>query len=534
MFRFFRWSLALVAVIAAAGCGDEAPAPSARSDPADSRKPAAVPAGPVRKAVAAGRFYPADESELRRTVTRLLKDARHISHPGPVIGVTAPHAGYVFSGEVAAAALKQLSAKGVQTVILVGGHGGVRLGGASVYPKGSYETPLGRVAIDEAVARDIIASSKRVRYVPSAHKGDHALEALVPFIQVHMPAAKIVPVQVWTEDAAVIDDVAQAIARAMAAPGRKCVIVNSTDLAHYPDYETAKVADTAYMKAVVTLDARKILAAEKSLRARHKAAGLECAACGTPGVAVTVAACSLLGVKRAAPVMYRSSGDAAGIGDRRRVVGYGAIAYFGGGRPAALPLPPKVKEGPMKISAEGRKRLLAIARESIALGLAEKAPPVIEPTEELARPAGVFVTLKKGRQLRGCIGIFEADKPVWKQVAEYARISAFRDPRFPPLQQDELDDVWIEISVLTEPKPIDDPMDIQLGVHGIWIIGTNGRRGTYLPQVATEHNMSKEEFLSSCSSSKAGLAPDAWKDPAKAKVLTYTAEVFSEKDPGGQ
>ena len=145
------------------------------------------------------------------------------------------------------------------------------------------------------------------------------------------------------------------------------------------------------------------------------------------------------------------------------------------------------------------------------------------------------MTLKKGERLRGCIGIFEADKPVWQQVSEYARNSAFHDPRFGPLRKEELDDVWIEISVLSKPVPIDDPLNIEIGKHGIWIIGADGyHRGTYLPQVATEHNMTKEQFLSDCCSRKARLAADAWKDPKKAKVLVYTAEVFSERDVEGK
>jgi AmmeMemoRadiSam system protein A len=186
------------------------------------------------------------------------------------------------------------------------------------------------------------------------------------------------------------------------------------------------------------------------------------------------------------------------------------------------------------ISIEGRKELLRIARESISLAFERKPSPRHEGlAEELTRPAGVFVTLKKGDRLQGCIGVFEARKPVWEHVAEYARNAAFEDRRFNRLQKSELDEVWIEISVLSELKLMENPLDIEIGKHGIWIVGANGRRGTYLPQVATEYNMSKEQFLSDCCSRKAGLAPDAWRDPKKAKVYVYTAEVFSERNIEG-
>ena len=551
-------SLLALAAPLLGGCDDEdgkAAATAAAAVPAATLHPRSAPGAeadpvtPVREPVVAGRFYEGTAPGLRRQVKGLLGKAARTDLPRPVRAVTAPHAGYVFSGSVAAAAMKQLDWQAVKTVVIVGGHE-KPLDGASVYPKGSYRTPLGRAVIDSRLARDITACSSKIRYVPSAHRGDHALEVMVPFIQVAAPLARIVPIHFWSRDPKVIDECATAVARALHArlepegQSPSVVIVNSTDLSHYPDYETARTSDAAYLDAVETLDVAKILGAERSLRAKYAGRGLDCAACCTPGVALTVAVARKLGATGAKRVAYLNSGDSERFGDKARVVGYGAVAYYGRGAvaklvppPAPPPTPPSaVKEKKsMSISVEGRKMLLRIARESIAAALEGKPVPDYEIPKELEVPAGVFVTLKKGERLRGCIGIFEADKPVWKQVAEYARNSAFRDPRFGRLAADELDEVWIEISVLSKPVPIDDPMKIEIGRHGIWIISADGRRrGTYLPQVATEHNMSKEQFLSDCCSRKAGLAPDAWKDPAKAKVLVYTAVVFSERDAEGK
>ncbi|MFW6158927.1 MAG: AmmeMemoRadiSam system protein A, partial [Planctomycetota bacterium] len=146
---------------------------------------------------------------------------------------------------------------------------------------------------------------------------------------------------------------------------------------------------------------------------------------------------------------------------------------------------------------------------------------------ELQRPLGAFVTLHKRGQLRGCIGAFTADKPVCHVVGEMARSSAINDPRFQPLTEAELSDLDIEISVLSPMEKTDDPLSLELGVHGVYV-KRGLQSGTFLPQVATEHGMSKEQFLSTCCAHKAGLPPDAWKKDPQTEVYLYTAQVFGE------
>ena len=182
------------------------------------------------------------------------------------------------------------------------------------------------------------------------------------------------------------------------------------------------------------------------------------------------------------------------------------------------------------ISEEGQKRLLSIARQTLEATIREEPVPEFEETsEELVAPRGLFVTLTKKGRLRGCLGHFTSDRPLYEMVSETAVASATDDPRFVHQQitPDELAEVEIEISVLSPMRRIDDPLSIELGTHGIYI-KKGWRSGTFLPQVATEHNMTKEEFLSSCCSHKAGMAPDAWKDK-DTEVYVYTAQVFHEE-----
>ncbi|NQT51637.1 AmmeMemoRadiSam system protein A [bacterium] len=177
-----------------------------------------------------------------------------------------------------------------------------------------------------------------------------------------------------------------------------------------------------------------------------------------------------------------------------------------------------------------RQRLLAIARQSVEAAVTRQPPPAIHALEpELQTHCGAFVTLKLRGRLRGCIGQFTSDRPLGHTVADMARAAATEDFRFldDPIRPAELTQLAIDISVLSPMQPIDDPLDIQLGVHGIYIKGPSGRAGTYLPQVAIEHHMTKEGFLSSCCANKAGLSPDAWRT-GEATVHVYTAEVFGD------
>ena len=183
------------------------------------------------------------------------------------------------------------------------------------------------------------------------------------------------------------------------------------------------------------------------------------------------------------------------------------------------------------LAEDSRRRLLDLARRCVDAAVNRQPPPDLQLDDPaLQLHCGAFVTLKNQGRLRGCIGRFSADEPLWRVVADMARSAATKDFRFfaNPITPDEVPQLTIEISVLSPMEKIHDPLAIELGVHGIYVVGPGGRAGTYLPQVATEHHMSKEEFLSSCCSGKAGLSPDAWRT-GEADVFVYTAEVFGEE-----
>jgi AmmeMemoRadiSam system protein A len=183
----------------------------------------------------------------------------------------------------------------------------------------------------------------------------------------------------------------------------------------------------------------------------------------------------------------------------------------------------------MAIPEEDRTVLLKLARDTVAAEAGGMMPPPAPRTEGvLAQRRGCFVTLTNGGRLRGCIGTFSPTKPLAEQIIEMAAASA-RDPRFvrDPVTPAEVKELTVGLSVLSELVPIDNPLDIELGVHGIYIIrGAAG--GCFLPEVATETGWSKEEFLSQCCAGKAGMAPDAWKDP-QTKVYVFTSEKFSDE-----
>lgn len=180
------------------------------------------------------------------------------------------------------------------------------------------------------------------------------------------------------------------------------------------------------------------------------------------------------------------------------------------------------------MQSQQRQTLLRVAREVIEAVVRGQSPPRHESSEPIFdEHRGCFVTIKKRGRLRGCIGTFIADAPLLRSVEQMAR-AATRDPRFPldHLKPGELGQIDIEISVLSPLKRTDQPLSLELGKHGIYI-RCGSSSGCFLPQVATELGWSKEEFLSHCCASKAGLAPDAWQD-GETEVLLFTAEVFNE------
>ena len=179
------------------------------------------------------------------------------------------------------------------------------------------------------------------------------------------------------------------------------------------------------------------------------------------------------------------------------------------------------------MDAEQKKILLRVARDTVeAVIMHREVPKPQSDAPELNEPCGCFVTLKNQQQLRGCIGRFVSDEPLIELVVDMAKASATGDSRFfaEPITADELQQLDIEISVLSPPQRTDEPLSLRLGTDGIYT-KKGSSSGCFLPQVATETGWNKEQFLSYCCAQKAGLAADAWKDP-QTELYLFTAEVF--------
>jgi len=190
------------------------------------------------------------------------------------------------------------------------------------------------------------------------------------------------------------------------------------------------------------------------------------------------------------------------------------------------------------ISLEQGKKLIKLARESISCYFSDKDVKVDSVKKEFSSVLGVFVTLNKDGQLRGCIGFPEGVYPLYEGVIKAARSAAFSDPRFVPLEKDELKDITIEVSVLTKPEKIDVKKvdeyikEIKVGRDGLIVKGTYGS-GLLLPQVATEYKWDSKTFLEQ-TCVKAGLSPDTWHDIKGVSIYRFQSQVFSEVSPNGE
>ena len=292
------------------------------------------------------------------------------------------------------------------------------------------------------------------------------------------------------------------------------LFVISSDFSHYPSYEDANRVDKATGEAIESGSLRKFLDALE-MNAREGVPQLLTGACGQSPIAVLLLLMEGRKDLQVRHLAYCNSGDAV-YGDKDRVVGYHAFSIV-----------KKAEADAFSLTGEERAQLLQIARKSIDYALARRTDLPYDSTKMslvLQQHCGAFVTLHKGGKLRGCIGNLVGYKPLYQTVSSMARAAAFEDPRFYPVEESEMKDIDIEISVLSPLRKIQSIDEFQLGRHGIYII-KGEHRGTFLPQVAGETGWTKEEFLGHCARDKAGLAWNGWQD---AELYVYEAIVFGE------
>ena len=469
-----------------------------------------------RKPAVAGQFYPADAKEL----TAELEDYYFQAVPvktNNVAAIISPHAGYVFSGGVAASAFNQVDPeKEYKHVFILASSHRVGFKGASIYNKGHYITPLGTAEVDLELANKLITENACFTHYPEAHTTEHSLEVQLPFLQHRFRGKnyKIIPVVMGTQNPEMCKNIARALKPFF---GGDNLFIISTDFSHFPKYDDAVNVDQTTADAIITNDPQQLLNTLKENDAKmiHN---LSTSLCGWTSVLTLLYVTHDLPDVTYTQIQYKNSGDTE-YGEKGRVVGYYGITVSKTGDAGTENF---------SLSEKDKETLLNIAKSTVHTYVKTGNIPEVSTDEfpnELLMQCGAFVSLYKNGELRGCIGRFNPEIPLWQVVQDMAISSATEDTRFQPVRPDELEDISIEISVLSPMKKISSIDEIELGKHGIYI--KKGLfSGTFLPQVATEQGWSKEEFLGYCSKHKAGLGWDGWK---KADVYTYTAIVFGSK-----
>lgn len=474
----------------------------------------------IRRAAVAGQFYPGEARELSAAVERYLSQAAVEAGPVPK-AIIAPHAGYVYSGPVAASAYARLrpAAGRIRRVVLLGPCHRVPLRGLALSGADAFATPLGNVRVDGEAAKRLLALPQ-VCVFDETHFQEHSLEVHLPFLQVVLGDFALLPLVVG--DAA--DDEVAAVLDAVWG-GPETLIVVSSDLSHYLGYEAARRLDQATCHAIEALDAGAVGPDQ---------------ACGRVPVKglLQVARQRGLGV---VTVDLRSSGDTAG--PRDRVVGYGSWLFFEKPDPAARRQAPAAEanrdgdafaEQTRSLLARHGETLLHLAAASVEHGLAHGRPLPVHAADyapDLREPGASFVTLRRHGKLRGCIGTSTAYRPLALDVAEHAFAAAFRDPRFQSLTAGEIADLALSVSVLSPPSPLNfaDEKDLlarlRPHVDGL-IIEDAGRKALFLPAV-WETLPDPETFLGHLKI-KAGLKAEHWSGGFKA--WRFVAEEISDQD----
>lgn len=486
----------------------------------------------TRPPAVAGLFYPAEKEKLSTSVQNFL-DSAQTQNIEKIRGLVCPHAGYEFSGPVAASSYKQLIEKDFKTAIILAPSHYAAFHGVYVSSANFFETPLGKIKVSSK-AKELaklkpftsspVADIQRPNWAAQSPLKDikrdtpgtweHSLEVQLPFLQKALPKCEIIPLIFGFVNP---QDVANALVKFL---DDKTILIASSDLSHYYPYEAAKKLDSSCTQAVVNLDLDSMKNQE---------------ACGQVPIMALMCIAKQKGWQ-AKLLNYRNSGDTAG--DKSRVVGYVAIAFVdASSKPfvvesSALPKPQNQSD----YTDTDKKFMLNLARKTLEeIVTKNKLPDIDEKTvpEKLQEVRGCFVTLTINKELRGCIGHIIPQEALYKSVMDNARSAAIYDFRFPKVQSGELKQIEIEVSVLTQPQPLpissaeDLLAKLRPNIDGV-VLKIGARQATYLPQV-WEHFPKKEDFLNTLAQ-KAGCAASAWRDIKNVEVQTYQVEAFQESD----
>jgi MEMO1 family protein len=419
-----------------------------------------------REPAVAGQFYPDSPSQLRSMIESFVdKNAEKED----VVGLLAPHAGYIYSGAVTGAVISRVQFK--DTFIILGPNHTGNGKPFSVMTEGSWKTPLGEVRIDSELAKKLVSVSKYLKADSLAHQFEHSIEVQVPFLQYFKPDVKIVPIILSLGTGDIYQQIGRDIVAAFRELKREAVIFASSDMNHYEPQGIAKKKDQQAIEAMLDLNQNELL---------KRVEEQEISMCGFAPAVAMITAARELGAISPRLVKYQTSGDVSG--DYNSVVGYAGIIV-------------------KRLSP-----LVQLAKEALETYI--KTGKVYKPAEltpEMKDQAGVFVCIKEFGELRGCIGTFE---PSYDNVAEEivmnAISTAVRDPRFEPVHARELKDLDYTVDVLTHPEPVASQAELDSKKYGV-IVECGYRRGLLLPDL--EGVDSVDHQIDICRQ-KGGIEPD--------------------------
>jgi MEMO1 family protein len=470
----------------------------------------------VRKSVCDGSFYLANPSSLSSTIEQYLNNV-DIEIKEEILGIVSPHAGYIYSGQTAAFGYENLRNSNKKLIILLGPSHHLYVNGFSVFGEGKWETPLGEISIDDQFASKLITHSELIKNEPETHSREHSLEVQLPFLQKVLKDFKIVPIIFNTDNLSELSVLSEALYSELKNK-KNWVIIISSDLYHGYDYNKAKKITDNVDKYIKKLDSKGLLEYDRRMREN----GI-CAACGSSAIAVLLQVMEKLNQTDVKLLKRTTSGDVTG--DKNGyVVGYGTWAFT---KNTLKKNTNKDTESYLSfnLTSEEKEKLLNIARETINQYIRNgKTLDITVQSETLKKKCGAFVTLREKRgNLRGCIGLIVAEKPIFITIRDMAIAAATQDPRFNPVSSSEIDNLEIEISVLTPMQKVGSIDEIKVGRDGL-MIRKGYMSGLLLPQVPSEQGWDKNTFLEhTCY--KAGLPANAWKS---ADIWKFQAIVFSE------
>lgn len=457
-----------------------------------------------RYTYSAGYYFPSDKKQLEDTVSQYINSyEKDPDLDNNIFGIIAPHAGYQYSGIVAGIAYRQIYGFENKTAIILANSHLHPLEGISIFPYGTYETPLGKVDIDEKLSKMFLNNFSFIKFDYQAFDKEHPIDNQIPFLQLSIKKLKIVPLVIGKISKEKLYEFSSFLAELISKDPDRYLIVASSDMSHYFNYHKAVIIDNNTIKKINFLDNEGL---NICLSKR------DCELCSFDAVDILIDITKKIKGK-VKFLKYLNSGDT--IGDMNRVVGYSSYAFY-------------FSEDMSPLNHTEKKALLKIARKTLEKYVLNNEIPNLIPVEKkLLRKGAVFITLKKDNHLRGCMGSLHSEKPLYESVISSTIQTAVRDLRFTPVNSSELKDIKIEISVIGEVNKIENINEIEIGKHGVYLC-KNLNCAVFLPQVAVENNWNTEEFLRRLSV-KAGLTPSAYKD-ADTEIYVFTAQVFSEKE----